>query len=198
MKKMKPIFDEWQKTRYPFRDGRFCIEIQLKKIKQLFSTHDPSPFRERDLDDDAVEYIVGSLKEIKLNAPTRLSVYLPPDQIQAKTQVDIAQAIHNYFSYEDELMRKKTKALLRQGQMFLLTGLLFLSLCLYTSLTILSYSQTILAHIFGEGLNIIGWVAMWSPIEIFLYDWRPLKRMRNYYQKLKNIEIEILSYDHNK
>ena len=39
------------------------IEIKIKKINQLFNSFDPSPFLEKDMDDDAFEYIVSSVSE---------------------------------------------------------------------------------------------------------------------------------------
>jgi hypothetical protein len=32
------------------------------------------------------------------------------------------------------------------------------------------------SDIFGEGMSIVGWVAMWRPLEIFLYEWMPIRR----------------------
>ena len=36
------------------------IELNLSRLNQLFNSLDPSPFHERDLDQDAEEYIVSS------------------------------------------------------------------------------------------------------------------------------------------
>jgi hypothetical protein len=35
------------------------IEVFVERIEQLFNSMDPSPFHERDLDDDAEEFIAG-------------------------------------------------------------------------------------------------------------------------------------------
>jgi hypothetical protein len=32
------------------------------------------------------------------------------------------------------------------------------------------------SDIIGEGMLIIGWVAMWRPLEIFLYEWVSIRR----------------------
>src|SRR3982751_168367 len=39
------------------------IEVHVAELKQLFNEIDPSPFRERDLDADAEEFIVGWAKD---------------------------------------------------------------------------------------------------------------------------------------
>lgn len=180
--------------RYLFQDGYYHVELKINQLQQLFSSHDPSPFRERDLDDDAVEYIMESLKEIKFLSPVKLVIHLPEEEIKETTQVETSAAIHNYFSYEEVLTQKKIKTLFSQGQLFLSIGLLFLSTCIYSSYHILNVADTVLMHILGEGLNIIGWVAMWKPVEILLYDWRPLSKLRKLYQKLMVIEVQLVPF----
>ena len=58
------------------------IEIRLSQPQQLFNSLDPSPFHERDLDQDAEAYIVDSADEYPLKSPLMLVIYLPADQIQ--------------------------------------------------------------------------------------------------------------------
>jgi len=178
--------------RYLKKDGKYNIDIKLSDLRQLFNVHDPAPFRERDLDDDAVSYIVESIKEIKIGAEARLVVHLPQEKIEAEDQQKTSEAIHNYFTFEEDLALKRMKTLLKQGEYYFLVGLVFLFSCAYLSYTILSLRPNVVTHIIGEGLNIIGWVAMWRPIEILLYDWRPLRKMQRYYQKLKQIEVQIV------
>jgi hypothetical protein len=42
-----------------------------------------------------------------------------------------------------------------------------------------------------EGLTIIGWVAMWKPLDIYLYRWWPLLALRHLYQKLAQMPVEV-------
>ena len=51
------------------------IEIRLSSIEQLFDTLDPSPFREKDVDKDVEEFIVGC----SLDART-LVIFPPIDE----------------------------------------------------------------------------------------------------------------------
>ena len=38
--------------------------------------------------------------------------------------------------------------------------------------------QATLAKVIEESLIIVGWVANWRPLEIYLYDWWPIVRRR--------------------
>jgi hypothetical protein len=48
------------------------------------------------------------------------------------------------------------------------------------------------ATIAREGLTIAGWVAMWRPMEIYLYDWWPLRRRGRIYAKLSHAPVEVI------
>jgi hypothetical protein len=42
-----------------------------------------------------------------------------------------------------------------------------------------------------EGLTISGWVAMWKPIDIYLYRWWPPLRLKRLYRKLSESDVEV-------
>jgi hypothetical protein len=52
------------------------ISVKLRDMNQLFNSMDPSPFIEKDLDDDAEEFIVSWAQEFSPNAPLKLRIYL--------------------------------------------------------------------------------------------------------------------------
>lgn len=55
-----------------------------------------------------------------------------------------------------------------------LIGFIFLGICLLLSAFFASGVLTVLPEyvhgILSEGFNIIGWIALWHPVEAFLYD----------------------------
>jgi hypothetical protein len=42
-----------------------------------------------------------------------------------------------------------------------------------------------------ETLVIGGWVAMWRPLEIFLYDWWPIRAERQLYERLSVMPVRV-------
>jgi hypothetical protein len=83
------------------------------------------------------------------------------------------------------------KRLMKQERMSLLVGLSFLGLCLLTiKLLVLNRPGTIL-NFFSQSLTIAGWVAMWRPMEIYLYEWWPLRRRGQILDKLSRMPIEV-------
>ena len=53
------------------------IELRLHDINQLFNSMDPSPFREKDLDIEAEEFIVDWAREPPKHEPLLLTIHLP-------------------------------------------------------------------------------------------------------------------------
>jgi hypothetical protein len=43
----------------------------------------------------------------------------------------------------------------------------------------------------SEGLLIAGWVAMWRPLENFLYDWWPIAGNCRVLQRLASANVEL-------
>ena len=179
-------------TEPPYRivDGVALIEMRLDKVQQLFSTLDPSPFRTRDLNPQAEAYIVGAVEELPKRQPVRLVVSVAgPD---GEGVHDVETAVHHYFDYQRWAVDRRLRGLLREGRMALVIGVAFLIACLCLSRIALSLVGGIAGDILSEGLFICSWVAMWRPIQIFLFDWWPLARRRRLFATLKEIPIEVI------
>jgi len=167
------------------------IEINLNRLAQLFNSLDPSPFHERDLDRDAEEYIVGSAEEIARQRPLALVIHLPRDQLPEPSAPDLSEAIHNYFAYRGANERRRLRLLFRDGRIALIIGLAFLFCCVSLRELAFSFGSNAASEIFGEGMLIIGWVAMWRPLEIFLYEWVPIRRRCRVLAKLAQMSVIV-------
>ena len=55
-----------------FPPGCALIEVHVSELKQLFNSLDPTPFRKRDLDPKAEEFIAGWAREIHAEKPLGL------------------------------------------------------------------------------------------------------------------------------
>lgn len=159
-------------------------------MRQLFNSFDPSPFIEKDLDDNAETYIVQSVSEFPLSTPLKLVIYLHQEG-QSEAKKILPEAIHNYFDYRRQIAEKSLRSILRQGRTSMIIGLIFLFCCISLSEIINVLGDGMLVRIFREGLLIVGWVAMWRPLEIFLYDWWPISHSQNIFAKLACMEIDI-------
>jgi hypothetical protein len=175
--------------------GRARIELRLREVKQLFDSFDPAPFHEKDLDRDAEEFIVSWAREYPAGAPLVFRLHLPADQRRFEPERDVTAAVHNYFAYRADLARLELRRTLQLGRTSLVVGVLFLAACMGARELVRGLGGGDWLHVVQEGLLIVGWVAMWRPIELLLYDWWPLRRMRRTYQSLARMEVEVVYAD---
>src|SRR5262249_2853062 len=109
------------------------IALQVEKVAQLFDTLDPLPFRERDLDRDAEEFIVGWARELPRHKPIVIQIHLPKVEAESEHGRDVGHAIKSYFGYRAEVIAREIKELFRYGQYALLIGLTVLAGCVALS-----------------------------------------------------------------
>jgi hypothetical protein len=167
------------------------IRLKLRDMSQLFNSMDPSPFIEKELDEDAEEFIVSLAHEFSPTAPVKLRIYL--DQWPAADPKElIMTAVHNHFAHRAKITDLEFKRLLRQGRTSLFIGLVFLAACLLLTKMLLGGEVGTWAAVVRESLTIAGWVAMWRPMQIYLYDWWPLLRRIRIYKKLSHMPVEVL------
>jgi len=174
------------------REGNWnLVELKLNSPAQLFNSLDPSPFHERELDAGAATYLVDAVRELHGHRHVKVVIYLPPGGEPA-TGETIVQAIHNYFRYRTQAARLSLRRVLRQGRLSLLVGLLFLAAC--TGLWRFVFTgEGVVDRVLSEGFLIMGWVAMWRPLEILLYEWWPVLADARLYARLAELPVELRS-----
>jgi hypothetical protein len=179
-------------AQYRREDGVWCIDLQLRQAKQLFDLRDPTPFKERDLDPGAVEFLREAMAELPDRAPVRLDVYILDEPEPTLDDAVIRSAIHAYFHHALWHLGGQLRAHLRQGQVALLVGVLVLSAMLSAAKAIqVEPGGSAWKELLKEGLTIGAWVAIWRPIEHFLYDWWPFLEERRLLRRLATLDVEI-------
>jgi hypothetical protein len=180
-------------ARRPASFSQRVIEVHVRAVSQLFDSLDPSPFRERDLDPNAEEYIVESVKELSPRTPCELMIHLDQATDLADEEAAIGGAIRVHFERRSGVLQRSFRQLIRRGFISLAIGLAFLG-------TVFGIAQLIgrllgengWSRLAREGLMIAGWVAMWRPLEIFLYDWWPILGLKRVYDRLSQVEVRVV------
>ncbi len=169
------------------------IELRIGELRQLFHTLDPSPFRERDLDPNAEDFIVGWARD--LSRKTRLAMHVYVDRpVAPQEPAEVHDAVRAFFSHRANCTRQQLRQLLRIGRMSLLVGTVLLAASIGAgSLIASTLPERAFAGIVRESLLIGGWVAMWRPLEIFLYDWWPIRREAALFDRLSAMPVHVVS-----
>jgi hypothetical protein len=163
-------------------------------LAQLFHSFDPSPFRERELDATAEEFIVGWASDIPRERELELVIHLEevrPEQ-PAELNAMATEAVHSHFDYRAASKRRQYRALLARGRISLSVGVGFYALCFLAGQALVRFfSESPVAELGQESLLIGGWVAMWRPLEIFLYEIWELRRQMREYLRLSRMAVRV-------
>lgn len=166
------------------------IEVRLRDLSQLFNSMDPSPFIDRDLDDATEEFIVTWARELPHKAELELVIHLaappPADRVDGTEA-----AVRHYFESRAGMKRRELRFLLRRGRLSLVIGLVFLGVCRGLGEMALRAPLGDLTGFVELGLQIVGWVAMWRPLEIFLYDWWPILSDQRLLERLARMTVRL-------
>ena len=167
------------------------ILLRLRELGQLFNSMDPSPFVERDLDADAEEFSVSWARELPAGEDLELVIHLtqPPSD---DSMHGVQESVRRYFASRAAIKRLEFGQLMRRGRLSLAVGLLFLATCLTLSGLVTRAGVGSVGAFFEEGLSIAGWVAMWRPLEIYLYEWWPLLEEQRRLDRLARIHVRIV------
>jgi hypothetical protein len=175
------------------------IEVHVAELKQLFNAIDPSPFRERDLDPSAEQFIVEWGRELPRDARLALVVHLDRPAGLPEEAAVLSDAVREFFAVRAETTRRRLRQLFRVGRTSLLIGIVFVAVTVAAGDLIAKALQgQHLGEIIKESLLIGGWVAMWRPLEVFLYDWWPIRQEAQLFDRLSAMPVRIVYKDDTK
>lgn len=171
-----------------------AIELRVDDVSQLFQTLDPFPFREKDLDQEAEDYIVGWARELPAMQPIAIVIHLPDTDAQTRAARELGPALTHYFADRASAVQRDLNELFRIGRRSLMISVPILVACLLAAHFLTEQFDPRYKTLVEESFLILGWVANWRPLEIFLYDWWPLVRRRNLFRRLAKAEVRTKPY----
>ncbi len=168
------------------------LELCIANPMQLFNSMDPAPFRERDLDAEVVVYISEWARLQHPDAPLTLLVSLQQASSGKDESGVLRDAVHEEFHRRATANRRTLKNMFRDGRISLLIGLTFLTAAIFISDYIGGLiSNKNSAWLIQESVVIGGWVALWHPLNIFLYDWWPIHAEARLFDRLAEMDVQL-------
>ena len=167
------------------------IEVHVTDLRMFFNPIDPSPPTERDLESRAEEFIVDWARSARRDArlALRIEVDTPTSPEEAET---VGAAVHEFFRQRSMSANRRLSQLFRVGHTSLAIGVAFLTgAVILASFVDRAFGDRAVGALIRETLVIGGWVAMWRPLEIFLYDWWPIRDERLLYDRLSVMPVRL-------
>lgn len=168
------------------------IRVHVTELRQLFNSIDPSPFRSRDLDPKAEEFIVGWAKDFGRAPHLALEVSIDRSAGLPDEAAVLREAIHEFFRQRALGQWQRLRELLRVGRISLAIGLVVLASAVAIGNLLGSLMKGgEVGQILREMLVVGGWVSMWRPLEIFLYDWWPIREEARLSDRMAAMPVRI-------
>jgi len=168
------------------------IEVRVNDLRQMFNAIDPSPFHDRDLDPNASEFILNWARQIPVSTPLCLAVTLGRPGGEGNEGELLRDAVQHHFRRKGDATRLRLHQLFERGRISLVIGLVILggSSVLGSAIDSAALNSSV-GSFLRESLIIGGWVAMWRPMEVFLYDWWPIRAEARRYDQMAAMTVQI-------
>lgn len=166
------------------------IELRISSLAQLYDALDPAPLQARALDANVERYILNAAAAHRPIESLRLLVHLS-ESLRAHA-ADATDAIHAHFSRVHEQGERTFRRRLRTGGRTLVVALGVLAASLWLRSQLSDVEGGAFARGLSEGLLILGWVALWRPVEILLFEHWESHLDHEMVERLASIPIELV------
>ena len=173
-------------------DERRYLDIHIDTETQLFNSMDPAPFRRRELDPAVVDYIIAFAEKGPVSADLGLAIRLDSAPSEVNVEAIVADAVCENFRRMAAERRRALRRLFHDGRISLVIGIGFVALSIAIGEGLAAYIGTSnRAQVVVDTFVIGSWVALWHPVNIFLFDWWPLRREARLYDRLSLMTVKV-------
>ena len=144
------------------------IAMRIERTEQMFDSLDPSAACEKALARDVESYVLVRAGEKERDVPLRLVIHAPASIREHAP--DITLAVHAHFRLAHARCLYRYRRRMRLGRVGLVAGIAVLGTTLVLRTLLGGPGARPMLSAMGEGLLILGWVAMWRPAEILLFE----------------------------
>lgn len=179
-------------SRYEFnKEGQALVNISVDSINDLFNSYDKkSVFSKRELDQDFVDYLIDSVKELgRHDFKIRILIDKEYNAVQENS---LRKALTSFFSYMLELEKIKFKRELNKFFFLLMGGVALLTLVSVYRLPDQPEAEA-WAVILHEGLVIAAWVGIWEALTALIFAWGPFFSNKKIYQLIVDADLSVLN-----
>lgn len=149
------------------------LRIRVSSMEGLFDSKDPRDIPERNLNFEWLEYIFEVMNDKSHQGAINLEVMIKEIGLEWDLET-LPEVLQVEFRNYDTLLKRRLRDNFRLGRTSLAIALITLAVFILLSELAHHVHVGVFQRAFEEGFLIIGWVALWRPVEILLYDWWPI------------------------
>lgn len=167
--------------------------VRVAEINDLFLASEPNPFSEEPNYWPALERIFRTIRPRSVGRPTRLKVLVADGSSASDLEAETKAAIRRWSEVRIDGERSEIAFHRKEGTVKLMLGLCFLAICLALNeaATEADFLPSFLQSFLATGFEILGWVALWSPVGILIYEWWPHRHNIAVYEHIASMDLEL-------
>jgi hypothetical protein len=168
------------------------LKLELGSLSELFGDPAFNPLGGSVEEAPGLERLANQLRPLR-RAPVSTRIALPASERAPDLETRCRGALQAVLDRRIERNRNDARSLRHEGYATLWRGLVFLAVCLLGSRLMgeVELLPGFIERFIDEGLVIAGWVALWYPLEVLLYQRWPLARERRLYETLRDMRLEF-------
>ncbi len=168
------------------------LRLELGSLSELFAEPGFDPLSGRSEEVPGIERLANQLRRLP-RAPVTTRIALPASERAPDLEQRCRGALRAVLDGRIERNRNDARSLRKEGYATLWRGLVFLAACLLASRLLSEFDLLpgFIERFIDEGLVIAGWVALWYPLDVLLYQRWPLARERRLYESLRDMRLEF-------
>ncbi len=170
--------------------------LYLSRLAHFFETPLLDPFAGDSIDESGIDQLLDTMKARPRGAPhlKRIVLHLPPEEIAPDLPHRLKSAIATYCTVQGRLSHQKVREIRLEGRRALFIGFVVWAICLLLSTLSESFFSrySLQGRLLGEGFLIAGWVSLWRPAELLLYDWWPYAQDAKLYERIKAMDVAVI------
>lgn len=173
------------------------FELHLQDARELFifdhAAYDP--FNEWHLGESGMDHIIARVMGFWLGAPhIHTKIFLPRAKIGQDTEQQVRRAVRGFCARLLVENGRERRDFVVHNTMFLGIAVVVLLANWWAQREIVNplripdeFQRNALIY----GLDVLVWVALWTPVSAFLLEWFPLFRRYQTYKALEKMEISL-------
>jgi hypothetical protein len=174
--------------------GTQRLVLHLASLEELLVAPDPRPLEGRFEDRSGIDRLMEGLRAVYTRRLAGIHAKLildEPPSPETRQQVDAA--LKALALHQDARLGEQLVSVRREGLRTLGKGLLFVLACVVASVAVerMTFLPELLRTLVSGGIVIAGWVALWHPMELLLYERWPIQRDRRLYRMIAEMETTI-------
>lgn len=161
------------------------VALRLARLEELLVPPEPDPLAGRFEERSGVERILDTLRSQNTGRLDAIEATLVLDeQPTPDVRHTVDTALAALWRHQDGRLGEQLVTIRRDGLRALGKGILFMLVCMAISAIggRITALPDLVRGLVSEGFIIAGWVALWHPMELLLYEWWPVARDRRLYR----------------